>query len=482
MKKQFIYLLVFTLAITSFSCSKDDGETIQEPIKSSAKQITGFVFKASENNALTSDVTAVINEQSKTISAAVPGGTTITSLTPTVQLSAKAIVDQTGAKDFSSPIDYSVTAEDGTTAVYKITVSIAPNSAKQILSFSFTKEDNELYGDETVTATIDEVNKNITATVSYSANASLLLPSIEVSPDASVSPDVVQDFSGPVVYTVTAEDGSTADYQVTLEITFTDRDALIAIYNANTDNTLGWDLNDPNIANWSGVQLDNEGRVRVMQMSSKQLTVLPSEIGKLSQLATLFVNNNELTDLPLLIKELSNLKVLYINNNDFPTIPEVVWTLSNLELLALSGLNLSSLSPGISSLSQLKTLYLGNNNLTAIPDQITDLVNLRTLSLIDNSISIVPSFISNLTALQNLDLANNEVRSISGTIGLLTNLEQLSFKNNDLVSVPLEIKNLTNLTVLDLTLNPGLFAISQSICELINTGTDVRLDSQTTCQ
>ncbi len=481
MKKQLIYLLIIVLSITSLSCSKDDGDIVQEPIKSNAKQITGFVFKASENDALTEDITAVINEQSKTISAAVPDGTTITSLTPTLQLSEKAIVDQTGIKDFSLPVDYSVTAEDGTTAVYKTKVSIAPNNAKQLLSFAFKSEDNELYGDETITATIDEVSKTITATVSYSANASLLTPSIEVSPDASVSPDIAQDFSNPLVYTVTAEDGTTTDYQVTLEITFTDRDALIAIYKANSENTLDWDLNDLNLANWSGVQLNN-GRVRVLQMSSKQLTILPSEIRKLSDLATLFVNNNRFTELPLLFKELFNLKVLYINNNDFTSIPELVWTLSNLEVLSLSGLNLSTLSSGISNLSQLNTLYLGNNKLTSIPTQLTGLSNLRILSLSDNNITIVPSFISDLTALQSLDLENNDVRSISSTIGLLTNLEQLSFKGNDLVSVPKEIGNLQNLSLLGLTLNPSLFAIAVEICNLANSGTDVRLDSQTTCQ
>ncbi|MBD1259355.1 hypothetical protein HZY62_02050 [Maribacter polysiphoniae] len=528
MQKQHIYLLITILVMTMASCSKEDSETIQEPVKSSAKQITGFVLRAEDNAAITEDVTAVINETNKTISATVANGTDIKALTPMILISDKAAVNESGAKDFSSPVDYVVTAEDGTSATYTVTVGIALNSTKEILSFAFRKEDNQLYGDETITTIIDDANKTITATVSYSANAALLVPSIEVSPNASVSPDVAQDFSTPVAYTVTAEDGTTTEYQVTLEITFTDRDALIAIYNANPNNTLGWDLNDPEIENWVGVDLNNEGRVTVLGISSRLLITIPPEIGKLAHLETLFANNNNFTDVPQEFQELSNIVVLYLNNNDFTSVPEEVCQLSNLKILALSSLNLSSLPPEIGNLSQLTTLYLNDNRLTALPDelkqvsvlkildlsynnftsfptilfqipsltnlrldnnqltaissQIELLTNLKDLRLNDNSIRFVPSNISKLTALKKLYLENNDIASISSSIGLLSNLEELTFKNNDLGSIPLEIKNLTNLKTLDLTINPELFAISQAICDLVNTGTDVRLDNQTTCQ
>ena len=93
MKKQLRYFLVITFVITSFSCSKEDGDVVQEPLKSSAKQITSFVFKAVDNGALTEDVTAVVNETNKTISATVANGTDVTSLTPTIEVSDKAAVN-----------------------------------------------------------------------------------------------------------------------------------------------------------------------------------------------------------------------------------------------------------------------------------------------------------------------------------------------------------------------------------------------------
>lgn len=527
MKKAYTYIVFSVIVMIIASCSKDDAKIVQEQVKSNAKQILSFVFSAEDNNALNEDVSAILDESNKTISVTLAHGTDVKSLTPTIVVSEKAVVDQTGAKDFNYPVVYTVTAEDGTKTTYKVTVGIALNSAKQILSFAFKIENNELYGDDTVTATINEANKTITATVSYSANAALLTPSIEVSPDASVSPDIAQNFNNPVVYTVTAEDGTTADYQVILEITFSDRDALIAIYNANPNNTLGWDLNDPEIENWIGVDLDNEGRVNVLGMSSRQLHTFPLEIGKLAHLQTLFANNNNFTDLPQEFQELSTIEVLYINNNNFTAVPKEVWQLSNLKVLALNGLNLSTLPPEIGKLSQLTTLYLNDNQLSALPDtlkqalglktlnlsnnnftsiptilfqipsltylrletneitaissQIEALINLQHLGLNHNSIKFVPSAISKLAALKKLYLENNDITSISNGIGLLFSLEELSFKNNNLIAVPLEIKSLTNLKILDLTLNSGLFAISLSICELTNTGTDVRLDNQTTC-
>ncbi len=457
---------MFAMFVTS--CSKDEGEIVQEPTKSSAKQITAFMFKASENDAIAEDITAVINGQSKTISAAVPDGTIITSLKPTLQLSEKAIVDQTGAKDFSSPIDYSVTAEDGTKAGYKTTVFIAPNNAKQLLSFAFKNEDNELYGDETITATIDEVNKTITATVSYSANAALLTPSIEVSPDASVSPDIAQDFSNPVTYTVTAEDGTTVDYQVTLEITFTDRDALIAIYSANPNNTLDWDLQDKDISNWERLLFDSDGNVVELHPNDKNLDILPPEIGSLPNLGVLglsgnrlitlplqigqlkklqdiSIENNQLVSIPTTIGELSSLQFLYLNGNQLTTLPSEIGKLINLQYLEVDRNQLTDIPASIGELSNLEHIELGYNKLTAIPPEIGQLKKLQGIALLNNQLTSLPKEIENLTSLTSLNLSTNEFTSIPPELGSLTSLSSLSFKENKLISVPLEIGNLINL-------------------------------------
>jgi len=72
-----------------------------------------------------------------------------------------------------------------------------------------------------VTATINEEEKTIAATVPYGTNVTWLAPLITVSDEANISPasGTAQDFTVPVVYTVTAVDHYTVMYVVTVAIT-----------------------------------------------------------------------------------------------------------------------------------------------------------------------------------------------------------------------------------------------------------------------
>ncbi len=87
----------------------------------------------------------------------------------------------------------------------------APKSSeKKILSFVF----NGLVPQ--VTGSIDETTRVISLTVPYGTNIESLATVVVISEKAVVSPvsGTVQDFSGEVPYTVTAEDGTTCVYTV----------------------------------------------------------------------------------------------------------------------------------------------------------------------------------------------------------------------------------------------------------------------------
>jgi hypothetical protein len=88
----------------------------------------------------------------------------------------------------------------------------ARNSEKLILKFSF----NQLT--PIVNATIDETTKTITAVVPQTVDLATLKPSISISVKAKVSPDSgqIQNFTNPVTYVVTAENGKTRTYTVTV--------------------------------------------------------------------------------------------------------------------------------------------------------------------------------------------------------------------------------------------------------------------------
>ena len=102
-----------------------------------------------------------------------------------------------------------ITAQDGITVVtYTVIVVKAPaSSGKAITSF-------KILGN----GTVDEETKTVAVTVPFNTNLTALVPTISVSPLAEINPlsGVVQDFTNPVLYPVTAEDFSIQNYTVTV--------------------------------------------------------------------------------------------------------------------------------------------------------------------------------------------------------------------------------------------------------------------------
>ena len=105
------------------------------------------------------------------------------------------------ATDFSGgPVDYTVTAQDGSAKVYHVSIVLSP--AKDILTF-------------TAGTTPCGVSGNtVSLVVPYGTTVGTLTPTITTSPYSTVSPasGIPQDFSSPVSYTVTADNGTTKVY------------------------------------------------------------------------------------------------------------------------------------------------------------------------------------------------------------------------------------------------------------------------------
>jgi hypothetical protein len=159
------------------------------------------------------------------ISVTVPFGTSLTNLIANFQISKYSSVkigntlqvSGTTSNDFTNAITYTVTAEDGTTQNYVVTVSVgqAPKSSeKTITAFSFNGLNPQ------VTANIS--GTNITATVPYNTNLSNLVATFTASAKATVtigqtvqiSGTTANNFTNAVTYTVTAENGTIQDYIV----------------------------------------------------------------------------------------------------------------------------------------------------------------------------------------------------------------------------------------------------------------------------
>lgn len=72
------------------------------------------MFKVSDNPSLSSDLTAILSKDSVTIP--LVSGISLNHLIPTISFSGRSISPESGvAQDFTRPITYTITAEDGTT-------------------------------------------------------------------------------------------------------------------------------------------------------------------------------------------------------------------------------------------------------------------------------------------------------------------------------------------------------------------------------
>ncbi|MEL6557178.1 MAG: BspA family leucine-rich repeat surface protein [Bacteroidota bacterium] len=150
---------------------------------------------------------AVIDDENHTITLSVPGGSNITGLEPTLFLSRGATSTPASETvvDFSEPVVFSVTSEDGNTQQdWTVTVTEALNTATDFLSFTFAEAAGPVF--------INLDNHAIAIKVNEGTDLSSLTPSFVLSSGATsnLESGETRDFSQsqetPVVYTITAED------------------------------------------------------------------------------------------------------------------------------------------------------------------------------------------------------------------------------------------------------------------------------------
>lgn len=133
-----------------------------------------------------------------------------------------------------------------------------------------------------------------------------------------------------------------------------------------------------------------------------QLTKVPPEVGKLSNLQVLKLSNNQLTQLPPEIGNLTKLKTLDLSWNQFSQFPTPILKLENLENLYLIGNNISSIPSKISNLDHLKEFYLIHNKITCLPPEVGQLANLEELRIFGNRFIQLPPELENLPNLKKI--------------------------------------------------------------------------------
>ncbi len=232
---------------------------------------------------------------------------------------------------------------------------------------------------------------------------------------ATVSAEGVVTAKSPGTADIMAVAGG-ASATVRFSVTNSDRDVLVAFYNATdgpnwVDNT-NW-LTDAPLDDWHGVRTDAAGRVSVLSLRRNQLTgEIPAELGDLANLEYLYLDGNQLTgQIPAELGGLANLESLYLYRNQLTgEIPAELGGLANLESLYLLGNQLTGQIPAeLGGLANLEYLYLFANQLTGqIPAELGGLANLESLRLDANQLTgQIPAELGDLANLESLRLDDN---------------------------------------------------------------------------
>ncbi len=229
-----------------------------------------------------------------------------------------------------------------------------------------------------------------------------------------------------------------------------------------------WDFNDPNLANWFGLVVQ-DGKVISLSLVNNNLQgELPADIfttaGFFANLENLNLSGNNIKGkLPESLKNLKNLKRLDLSGIYFENdIWNIITQMPDIEVLILTDMGIKLVDSGIANLKKLRILLLDKNQITEIPSILGKLDRLQILNFAENNIEALPDMFSELKNLERLFLHKNKIQFLPKTLGL-TSLSELTLSSNRLESIPDDLNSNKNLAFLDLSNNLLDFADLETI-------------------
>ncbi len=147
-------------------------------------------------------------------------------------------------------------------------------------------------------------------------------------------------------------------------------------------------------------------------------------------------------------------KITELHCRNISQLPENIGKLTNLEVLNCSHNKLKSLPDSIGDLKNLDTLDCSSNKLTSLPDSITKLPFIDTLNCSENELISLPEDIGNLITLGKLVCGENNIEALPASIVKLRNLKYLVLDDELWEDIPKEIEDFIN--IIDTRYHKGL--------------------------
>jgi len=192
----------------------------------------------------TSFIEGEINQNTNEITINVPFIFDLENVVPLVEISDRAEISFTPGTifNFTNPVSFVVTAENGEERTYNVNVIREENTENYILSFAIKLFENEL-----IQATsINSLENIIHIEVPFDSNLSELVPIVEISENATLSPNSnqSQNFENQLKYTVTSQSNNSRIYTVIVSLEKSNENFITSFNIPIDDETLEGEINN----------------------------------------------------------------------------------------------------------------------------------------------------------------------------------------------------------------------------------------------
>lgn len=195
-------------------------------------------------------------------------------------------------------------------------------------------------------------------------------------------------------------------------------------------------LYDNELTSLQGIGLLAHSPVEDINIGGNKLSTIPLEMGLLTSLRSLWLDDNLLNEFPICLCELVNLTSLRLSGNSISELPSTVANLQKLEVLALDNNDFEEIPDCVYELSNLRELWIRQNKISHIPEDISQLSNLEILSVSSNKLTAIGDCIAALISLRRLYANGNVITALSSELPSLPKLETINLSNNLLTTLP----------------------------------------------
>jgi len=185
--------------------------------------------------------------------------------------------------------------------------------------------------------------------------------------------------------------------------------------------------------------LQNAQKTGVCQLTQMQIKEVPEKLFLLKQnLRVLDLSSNQIEIVPEAIGGFIQMKSLCMDKNLLTSLPKSIGNLKKLESLSVSFNIIRSIPSTISGLKNLVTVNLSCNKLTNYPNELNQLKKLDAVDLHGNSIKVIPDGIKSCSALE-INLNKNQISKIPEALAECPRLKVFRFEENNVDKFPSNI-------------------------------------------